>query len=334
MKTKKILSTTLTLLLVFAILGLIVSLTSKFGKKSSEEVVEECEHTLENVSAQSPTCTEDGWYAHSYCTECGYTNKQIDVSTGHTIVQTIDGETPVYVCSDCAFEFFVPDDCYVLNGSSHEGMTGDVKNHINYTVTEGTDLPIINDGHYEVLKTNSYNTSSQAQIWIPADSSGFGNFSSENNALGVVSFKINTNVDEYFEIYLVEGYSGERWSDSWCIKNPLFSISAHGTAGSDADYDISGISGITMKRVIDTTSEFTGWIDVQIFIELDKETDSVICHYYLDGKYMVTESVPLTTINNSVVCLYINCRSTEEGRGYMIDDLVFGFTTDPAFDFN
>lgn len=41
------------------------------------------EHTFENVEAKPATCTEDGWDAYQYCTECEYDTKLVKKATGH-----------------------------------------------------------------------------------------------------------------------------------------------------------------------------------------------------------------------------------------------------------
>ena len=66
-------------------------------------------HTLAHVDAKTKTCTEDGWAAYEYCTECTYTTKVI-IPAGHVIANaddkaktcTDDGWAAYEYCTECS----------------------------------------------------------------------------------------------------------------------------------------------------------------------------------------------------------------------------------------
>ena len=71
-------------------------------------------HTLTQVAAQDPTCTEIGWYAYEYCSVCDYTTYTEIPATGHTKGQSHGTVQPtcttegydIYECSVCEEIFF------------------------------------------------------------------------------------------------------------------------------------------------------------------------------------------------------------------------------------
>lgn len=334
MKVKKITSTFLIVLLIVTVCAVAVSMSDAFGNGVGDIIKEHAhKHTLEKAEGKEATCLEGGWNEYSYCTECDYTTKEEVAATGHKIVFEVVDSTPTYSCSACDITY-VPTDVYYCDGTTNVGLASASNNSGNFTTQTGMELPAIVDGHYEFLKTSSYDTSAQAQLWIPAAVAGFSDFSSENNAVGILSFKINTNLDEYFEMILVEGDTTNRWEADWCIQNPVIKIANHGSPKDYVYYDIYGGNGAVLKTVVDINSEFTGWIDVQIGIELDEETDTVIFHYYINSEYLGSETTSLTTKNNSIRCLYVNCRTKGVDTGYMIDDIVFGYTKNGEWNFN
>ena len=52
---------------------------AKTGDKDANNHV-----ALAQVTAKAPTCTEDGYKAYEYCSECDYTTYEVDPATGHT----------------------------------------------------------------------------------------------------------------------------------------------------------------------------------------------------------------------------------------------------------
>ena len=335
MKRNKTLSTLACVLVVVLLIGVVASLSSKLENPISSAIdnvlhgsnKDECEHVLVDVAGQNATCTNEGWEAYQVCLNCTYSTKEVTEPLNHKVTSHVNADgTAMYVCANC-FEKISLTEAYILDGTDYNGMTANDNNSLTFKTFEDTDYPMINDGYYDFTSWSTYGTSAQAQIWIPSEGRGFNSFSAENDAVGVISFKINTNLDEYLEMYLVEGYTDNRWGEDWCIKNPIFSIFPHGTPKDYAYYDIKGVSGAPIKTILRPTETSTGWIDVIIAVELDEELDSMNLHYYIGGDYIGTERTPLTTNNNSITCLYINCRTKTPGTGYQFDDLVFGYTT-------
>jgi len=80
------------------------------GVTVSTEVIEAKGHTIAQGEAQEKTCTQDGWEAYEYCTECDYTTKVV-IPAGHTIAQseaqektcTQDGWAAYEYCTECDY---------------------------------------------------------------------------------------------------------------------------------------------------------------------------------------------------------------------------------------
>ena len=333
MKRNKTLSTLACVLVVVLLIGAVASLSSNFGSSFNDLIGKECKHELTKIPGQNATCTESGWQAYEVCEKCDYSTKEVIEPYGHKLTyKLVEGGTAAYSCAYCDLTF-TPTVAYTFGGDGYEGMTANENNSNSYAVAEGTDYPVIVDGHYELMKNTTYGANAQAQLWVPAEAEGFKTFSAQDNATGILSFKINTNLDGYFEMKLVEGYSDNRWSSDWCIEDSVIYIAPHGTLKDFAYYDIKGISGATLKTVIVPTDTYTGWIDVTIVIELDAEADTMTLHYYIGGEHVGTETTELTTLNNSITSLYMTVKTMNIDTGIMFDKVVFGYTTEDDWKF-
>ena len=332
MKNNKILLTITCVLVVILLMGSAGSLFSNFRNTVNDLIGKECEHELTEIPGKDATCTESGWKAYEVCEKCDYSTKELIEPYGHRVSSNIEEGAVTYTCKYCDITF-TPTQAYALDGTNFDGMTANENNSNSYAVTSGSDNPVIVDGHYEYMKNTPYEAPAQAQLWIPYEAVGFRTFTAQDNATGIMSFKINTNLDGYFEMKLVEGYSDIRWQPDWAIEDSILYIAPHGTLKDFAYYDIKGISGATLKTVIVPTDTYTGWLDVMIVIDLDAEADTMTLHYYINGAYVGSEATELTTMNNSITSLYMSVKTTKENTGIMIDDLVFGYTTEEEWQF-
>jgi hypothetical protein len=118
----------------------------------------------------------------------------------------------------------------------------------------------------------------------------------------------------------------DRWSEEWCIKDAFFKVTSV-TSDDQTKVDLLGYENVLLKRVtIDPETKFTGWIDVVIGIVLDPITDQLTLHYYVDGSYVTTKSVALTTSSNGINSVYVTGSTDVIGSGVMLDDIAFGYT--------
>ena len=189
-KVKKAISITLSVVLIATMCGIVASFTDLFGRRSNNDVNDDtCKHKLVSVPGQEPTCLEDGWSDYNYCTKCSYIDKEIISATGHSLRFDYVESDPIIFCHNCS-NGFAPDTYYALDGTDYDGLFAKGTNSNNFTVASGTQLPAIVDGHYEYIKNASHISTSQCQMWLPAEATGITGFSSDNNAVGVLSFKV------------------------------------------------------------------------------------------------------------------------------------------------
>ena len=268
------------------------------------------------------------------CTRCDHTEGN---KLAHTMEVKYVKSVLTYTCTGCDASFHF-DNGYVLNGANTDNMFG-VNNKGNYTTTTGTELPKIVDGHYELLNTSG--SKGQLQLWTPKnDNPNDIGFSSENNAVGVLSFKMNVNMEQMLTIKLVDGISNSgsnRWTDKAVAG--FMSISAasggkvtikHGFAdGSTAQTNAHVIAEIEVGK-----DNFTGWVDIVIGIVLDPVTDQITYHCYTNGQYVISFSAELTTKTNSINAVYFSGNTTSKGSGLMLDDVAFGYTANGTWVFD
>lgn len=275
------------------------------------------------------TCTKA-----STCTRC-------DHSVGETIRHTLEVKyvksVITYACTGCDATFQFANG-YTLSGSSTGNMVG--VGNSGYTVTSGTALPATKDGHYEFLHSGT--DRSQLQLWVPAadNSADFG-FSSENRAVGVLSFKINSYMSEGFDIRLIDGHSNggaNRWKAGAVAGRITVSAVNNGVVTFCIETMIPGTDKYNPAHVIKEVSvgsdNFTGWVDIVIGIVLDPDTDQITYHCYADGEYVLSFSSELTTLTNSINCIYVFGYTSDKNSGLMFDDFAFGYTANGTWVFD
>jgi len=269
------------------------------------------------------------------CTDpdCGLTMESIvGSSTPHTkLTHSISSEGYItYTCSTCGCSY-TPSFSYVNDGSDYNAIEGSSNASRGYVTAAGTDNPVINaNGEYELLKANS-DSATQMELWIPSKTYSLNELSSENNAIGFFSFKINAYTDSSIQMKFIDmmANSGDnRWKEGGCITEDFFKVSAPVTSGliiKKTKVTISGWDGdLKTVDITDSADNFTGWIDVKIMIELNAANDTITAHYYIEGSYVRSASRSLTTLNNTISGIYISGNNTAAGTGIKLDDVAFG----------
>lgn len=274
-----------------------------------------------------PTSTEPAMCQRRGCDYRG------DVALGHSPAYTEHEGVSSLACTRCGVAIIMSEAWYA-DGTDHDAIIG-VENRDKYTTVGGTHNPLINeDGVYQLLNISGQNE--QMQLWVPSNASVLDGFTSERGAVGFMSFRINAQLSTDFGLKFVDTNStASRWSAEWCITAPFFSVSSLYLKDGRAMVSVFGWDKVTLKELeADIDTEFSGWIDVVIGIELDAESDSIILHYYVNGEYCATMAKPLTTRTNGINSVYFNGYITREGMGLYLDDIAFAYATDSEWIFD
>lgn len=270
----------------------------------------------------------------STCVRCDHTEGEM---LRHNIEVKYVKSVITYVCTGCDATFQFTNG-YTLNGTGTANMLG--TGNSGYTVTSGTALPKIVDGHYEFLHSGT--DRSQLQLWVPVNdsTSDFG-FSAENRAVGVLSFKLNAYMSECFDIKLIDGKSNggaNRWKAGGVAGRISVSTVTNGVVTFSIDTMIAGTGNFNPAHVIKEVNvgsdNFTGWVDIVIGIVLNPDTDQITYHCYADGEYVLSFSAELTTVTNSFNCIYISGYTSDANSGIMFDDFAFGYTANGTWVFD
>ena len=292
----------------------------------------------------------------STCTRCGH--EEGEARTSHKLEMSYEDDTLVYYCSTCDDRSFSVDtQKFVFDGSNHNNMTG-ASNNNKYTTESGTEQPkIVTDAngnkYYQMLKltdtTGNCTAEEQSQIWLPyhCDSAKHPNTKHftelKEGATAVLGFDINYGMNQNFQIFLVEGrYDGSWGSTEGRINDKLIEITnlqEKTVDGQTVKYvNVKGWNGVLLAsyefKADDILSAYgaTGWFNISVGLEV--KHDYVTAHYYIDGEYVTSTANALTTRNNSITTAYINAYTQDKDSGYLLDNLVFGYTKDAEWIFD
>ena len=264
-----------------------------FGYSSdSDWIAKEHAHYGVEIGYTDATCTEYAFNTYR-CNACGETYKiyvgnsyghksenetcltstacdlcGITYVKNHEVTHSYQEGVLTYSCTVCK-SYYKIDSGYYLDSSSLDDIVGTMNNvNNNYSVTEGTYNPLIVDGHYELIKTEE--GYGQLELWIPSNKPVMDGFSSSDNSIGFVSFKINSYISSTsypLRMQFVDtNSSASRWSGEWCITSPFLRIDS---VASDFNkvVCIRGLNNEVLKEIhLSESSKFTGWIDVTIAI--------------------------------------------------------------------
>ena len=261
--------------------------------------------------------------APSTCDRCGLTEGERAL---HTLEHKYVKGVLTYYCAGCDKSYSL-DTVYYFDGTSNDGWTGASGNAVNY----GGALPAIVDGHYEFINTRG--SRGQMQLWIPKESKEQIGFKASDNALGYLSFKLNTYISsDSVDFKLVDSISNQgdnRWKEGGVAATALLiKPMSNGYTQLVAD------DGTVVANIAVGADNFTGWVDIKIAIELNGEFDQITLHYFVDGKHVYSMSKTLTTLTNSINSVYLSGYSTAKGSGIMLDDVAFGFAAEGEYEFD
>lgn len=335
MKLKKISTKLLAVLLVIAVIATTSSVFSVFGVSLRKffDSNKECSHTLQQIPGQAPTCTEMGWDAYYICEDCNYTTKTMKKPNGHNVspYSMLAGEVCLN-CRTCGLDQkFYGFNSYVDLIDPVDG------NSANFSTYKGTEYPFHEDNNFtefSYIKKTETNEYKQVQFWVPNEKNGYDEFSSMNDAVGFLSFSMNVNVSRSLEVMLVEGANNDRWSNTWCISDAVFQVKPTLYTEGYAEYSLIGCNSIELKRIVSTKDAFTGYFTVTIGMRMNKSNDTLELFYYLDGEYICTTSVQLTTEHNSIRSAYFSAKTAPIGSGIEFSDIYFGYSMNDTWDFD
>ena len=326
--TKKLFTVLASVMLVVALVGLIFSVFPGI-RNVGNNTTSACSHEVEYVEAKAVTCTEDGWTKYAYCVKCGYSNRKLEKATGHNF----ELDYGITTCNTCGVTFD-PETRYIFDHGNTDGMTGVYGTSSNFNTTANSELPLVVEGdYYSFIKKSVTSERKQAQLWIPKEASGISGFSSDNDAVGIFTSRLNVNVDYSFELILVEGISANRWGSDWCISDPVFKIIPVIDSSGTTYYKFYGIYDELLYMCKADDTGFTGWFDLHIGIDMNSDDDTVSFSYYVNGKLCGTLSAELTTVDNSITSVYMSIKTKEINSGVMFDDLVFGYSKNGTWEF-
>ena len=284
--------------------------------------------------------------APATCKDCG---AQVGTEASHTLNTTYSNGVLTYGCTTCSNTVNI--DTTDSNKSVYLDGTANMTTQVSLS-NEGTNfisnVPL-EGGYYDFLQKVE-GTGKQGQIWIKQYAKGLTGFTADNGGVGFFSASFNLNLSttngttDQLVIKLVESHtqvkdgntviSGYHWdSPEGCIKTEAFVFKPVVENGVTTGYTITVWDN---SKTISTEagSQWSGWFDIAAAIELDKATDKVILHYYLNGEYWCTASRELTTASNSLTSVYMNLNTHAQGRGYYLDNLAFGYTTNGHYAFD
>lgn len=235
-----------------------------------------------------------------------------------------------YECQSC-HATFTPGASYYLDGLEYNNIVG-VGNASNFTTKPGTNLPVINSGAFELI--NKTGALGNIELWVPGRIPVINGFSAETNSIGFASFKVNALTTNTFDFNFVDTSAiANKWSPEWCITDSFLRINAPQTIGGKTTVKITGWDGIVLKTIeVQSDRSFTGWIDVSVYIEFNKDTDEIILHYYVGGEYTATVARELTTKTNAINSICITGSTSALGSGIKFDEIAFGYTSDGAWE--
>ena len=230
------------------------------------------------------------------------------------------GEPASYTCTRCGYS-------YTLNGGMLD--QSDIKNG----VTDKSHTFDTSNGYLAMINNGSSN--GQHQIWVPGPTMDpdFVDFACENNSVGFLSFKISAkdthNTGISFQVNTNrDGYSwinGGSWSASSLV---VFKI--HPNRDGADSVAVSGLGGQTITTVPVNDTGWTDDIDVVIMLKL-KSDKTISAEYYINGLFTKSiSSVSMPSAMPNITSLYVAGRTNTAGEGYILDNLIFGYTNNTS----
>ena len=260
--------------------------------------------------------TEATCGAPATCKGCGMTVGS--ALTHNNLTVSANNGVVTYNCADCGKQ-------YVLDGGMHD------INDMAVTNSDNSHTYTLTDGVYSVI--NSGTANGQHQFWVPGqtESAELAGFTNANNALGFLSFSVNTkdshNTGVEFKVNANRGQSdwngptSNGWSDS---SVGVFKVKPH--AADATSVELTGYNGASLGSIAITgTDGWTGWIDVVVKMQLTSD-NKISVDYYINGAFFKNVTADMVIHTYEINSLYICGRNAGEGEGYELKDVYFGYT--------
>ena len=296
--------------------------------------VEECQHTNTTTTTVDPTCIAEG-SNKVVCNDCGETLvDEVLPVVDHKLSYKAEGEGVVCYCTTegCDAGYTVAKG-YYTPGTDASLLTPLAGNYsAGFTSIANGRPEVSEDGYLVFARKEGYNGLGQVQLhyraaaWNECDKY-FPDFSAAKSATGVLEFKINPNLDTTGNLRFIVS---ERVESGFGWGTHSITILTFNPATADGKIKVTGWGGNELATLQKGADGYTGWIDVKITIELSvnaKGENIGLVKYYFNGEHVgTTHSALNTLVNGRINNLYITSNHTEVGTGYMLDDLVFGYT--------
>ncbi len=238
----------------------------------------------------------------------------------HTVTVSYVDAMPIYACDVCGATYTLEDYIY-LDGSESEYFQH-IDTNSSYSFSTA-------DGYYDVR--NITGTTALYSAWIPNGNYHelLSGFTCENNAVGFISFRLNTYSSyQGFDMRIAAGRGTAEWNWSDCATY-IFRVDPVNSED-QTTVGIYGINGTYIKTVELGEDKFTGWMDVIIGIELNSD-NTIEVTYYIDGELLATYSGVMPIIVNKIQSVYINGRTEVVDSGYMLNDFVIGYASNGSW---
>ena len=306
------------------------------GGNATCDTLAVCDDCGQTYGDYKHNMSENTCYQKSVCADCGKTVGDIKP---HNVALTPENGKLKYSCSMCGAYYYV-DTYYYLDGTDYKNMTAGDFIKDSYAHTEGKPVIVEKDGnkYYELININGNNNANnhnKAEIWVPAghpnaDADYFTGFSAENNAVGFLSFKINAKMDistHPFKIQLVDHNARTLTTNFWVdgALPEIFVLNVPTDNNGVRTVKLTGWNSKELALIEVDENDFTGWLDVKIAIVMNDD-NTVTAHYYLNGEYVTSETINNRIITGEITAAYFFAYTQNVGSGFMIDDMVLGYT--------
>ena len=278
----------------------------------------------------------------------------------HDFDATLTNGTLTYDCA-CGTKFLASSEVLEWNGDGSDSgyrnvPNGNVELSVNaqgqyeYIFKPETDVaPDFSDpagsqsanGWFEYDKSTY--AGGQLQMWMPSNNRGestFTGFSCENDAVGVISFNVKTNLSRHpdWDTSLTFSVGKPRNADNWSSSGGwdtssinIFTIEEYQESGIVVKGGLNG-TNLNLGTIPVTEDGWSEWFNVMIVIEMTKE-EYINVYYYINGALLGTDSRDLNnpggyrTLNPKMIeALQISGWTYVPNTGIVFDDFYFGYT--------
>ena len=277
----------------------------------------------------------------------------------HDLVPTVVNGVLTYAC-DCGTDFVINSEVREWNGDGSDSalknvpngnveLTTNAQGQYEYIFKPYTDTaPDFSadgtqsgDGWFEYDKSTY--AGGQLQMWMPSnnrDTNTLAGFSCENDAVGVISFNVKTNLsrhpdwDTSLTFSVGKPRNASDWNDggSWTDDSiNIFTIEEYQASGIVVKGGLNG-TNLNLTTIPVTEDGWSEWFNVMIVIEMTKE-EYINVYYYINGALLGTDTRDLNnpggarTLNpKKIEALQISGWTYVPNTGIVFDDFYFGYS--------